>query len=142
MVNRLLCALALLLAAGSITPFAAQSLALTKVMNDKAVNAERLLRPIVTADFTRIDAYSNELRRLTRSVMASWVARPDEAYLQQATALVQSIQEIREGVRMRDVERAAVGYAAMLSACVQCHEVVRASRRTSPRPPINEGASR
>jgi hypothetical protein len=122
------CALTLLFLVIGVTPSAAQTPALTKVMNDKVLAAERLLRPIVTADFALIDRYSNQLRGLTRSVMASWEAQPDDAYLQQATSLVQSIQEIREGVRMRDIERASVGYAAMLSACVQCHEVVRSSR--------------
>jgi hypothetical protein len=109
-----------------------QAVPLASVMNAKVSAAEQLLRPVVIGDFAEVARQTARLRDLTRAAMAAWQENPDDRYLQQATALVQSIQEMRDGVRMRDAERVSVGYAAMLSACVQCHQLRGGSRRRVP----------
>jgi mono/diheme cytochrome c family protein len=109
---------------------------LETVMRGKAVAVEQLLVPVVMADFVGIQRELGRLRPLTKAAMAAWETNPDDRYLQQATALVQGIQEMREGVRMRDADRVSIGYAAMISACVQCHQLRRPVRGRAPRPPL------
>ena len=59
----------------------AQAPTLTAVMNEKAANAQRLVRPLVTGDFAGIDHFAERLARLTYTEIASWQARPEPLYL-------------------------------------------------------------
>ena len=72
---------------------------LTPVMNEKADNAQRILRPLVIGDFVTVDSYAERLGRLTSAEIASWQARPEPAYLAQANAFVEAVQELRESAR-------------------------------------------
>ncbi len=108
---------------------------LTPVMNEKADNAQRLLRPLVIGDFVTVDSYAERLGRLTSAEIASWQARPEPAYLAQADAFVEAVQELRESARRRDVKRAAAGYTALVSSCVGCHQQGRIGRSGTLTPP-------
>jgi hypothetical protein len=107
----------------------AQAPSLKAVMREKADNAERLLRPLVAGDFATLDRGAERLSRLTYTEIASWQGRPDTEYLAQATAFVRGVQMLREAARDRDIDRAASGYAGIVSACVQCHRQVSGMRK-------------
>jgi cytochrome c556 len=106
----------------------AQTSTLKSIMREKADNAARLLRPLIAADFAELDRAAQRLSRVTYTEIASWQARADTAYLEQATAFVRSVQMLREGAQDRDIDRAASGYAGVVTACVQCHKQVRVMR--------------
>jgi hypothetical protein len=119
----------------SSTDLSSQSPTLTSVMNQKADDAQRLLRPLVTGDFVVLDRYAERLGRLTYTEVASWQAHPEPHYLKQATAFITAVQGLREAARHRDREEVSVHYAALVSSCVQCHLQAQHARPPSLRVP-------
>jgi hypothetical protein len=130
MSNRFILALtALVTALGAAAP-SAQSPTLKSVMRAKAEDAEQLLRPLIAADFVALERSVERLSRLTYTEVGSWQARPDAAYLHQARLLVRGLQTLREGARGRNIDKAADGYTAVVSACVGCHKQASVVRMT------------
>jgi hypothetical protein len=109
----------------------AQAPTLPTVMNQKADNAQRILRPLVIGDFVAVDVYAERLGRLTYTEIASWQARPDTDYIRQAMAFVKGVQQLRDAARQRNLENAASAYTALIDSCVQCHRLVRGARGVS-----------
>ena len=112
-----------------------QSPTLVSVMNQKAENAQQLLRPLVTGDFIGLDRYAERLGRLTYTEVASWQARPEPDYIRHATAFVTAVQGLREAARRRDLQEASVQHAALISSCVQCHRQLQSAKSISLRVP-------
>jgi hypothetical protein len=123
--------LAAVLLLGSLNAAFAQAPTLPTVMNEKAENAQRILRPLVIGDFATVDRYAERLARLTYTEIASWQARPDSDYIRQANAFVKGVQDLREAARRRDLEQASTAYTALIDSCVQCHRQVRGARAVS-----------
>lgn len=113
----------------------AQSPSLTAVMSEKAENAQRLVRPLVTDDFAGVDYFAERLARLTITEVASWQARPEPQYLELANRFVGAVQQLRNASRDRDTDRATTAYADLLSSCAGCHRQVRAARAITLTPP-------
>jgi hypothetical protein len=113
---------------------AAQVPSLSAVMQEKADNAQALLRPLVLGDFARIAEYAERLGRLTYTEVGSWQARPDTTYLTHANAFVEAVRDLREAARVRDVQRASAAYGALVSSCASCHQLVRKGRSVSLTP--------
>jgi hypothetical protein len=135
---------AVLLAAGYVNS-SAQLPSLTTVMQSKAGNAQGLIRPLVLGDFANVDLYAERLGRLTYTEVASWQVRPETNYLKQANAFVESVQDLREAARLRDVQRATDAFARLISSCANCHQlasVVRTISLTPPAPVINPSPPR
>jgi hypothetical protein len=116
-------------------PSSAQMPPLTFVMQEKAQNAERLLKPIVLGDMVGIDRYAERLGRLTYTEVSSWQDRPDTKYIAQANAFIDAVQQLREATRARDVKHASAAYTGLISSCVNCHQLVQAGRSVSLTPP-------
>jgi hypothetical protein len=127
-------ALAAMLAAIQI-PSSAQMPPLTAVMQEKAENAQRLLKPVVLGDFMGIDRYAERLGRLTYTEVSSWQDRPDSRYIAQANAFIDAVQQLGEASRARDVKHASAAYTGLISSCVNCHQLMRAGRSVSLTPP-------
>lgn len=108
---------------------------LTRVMNEKAENAQRILRPLVIGDFVGIESYAERLGRLTYTEIGAWQGSADTEYLAQATAFVHAVQDLRTASRDRDLSGASSAYAALIDSCVQCHRRVRGQRGVSLAPP-------
>ena len=126
------------------TSSGAQMPPLTTVMQEKADNAQRLLKPIVLADFAGIEQYAARLGRLTYTEVSSWQDRPDSRYLAQANAFMRAVQDLREASRIRDARKASAAYTGLISSCVNCHQLVQAGRSVSlipPAPVINPPVS-
>ncbi len=115
-------ALAAVVAVLNVSTASAQSPTLKSVMKEKVEHTERLLRPLIAGEFAAIEWSADRLASLTYTEVASWQGRPDTRYLEQASAFVRAVQTLREGARARDIERATMGYTAMVSACVGCHK--------------------
>jgi hypothetical protein len=113
----------------------AQSPSLTAVMSEKAENAQRLVRQLVTDDFAGVDYFAERLARLTTTEIGSWQARPEPRYLEQANRFVDAVQQLRTASRDRDAGQAIAAYAKLLSSCAGCHRQVRASGSSTLTPP-------
>jgi hypothetical protein len=137
---RMLALMSLMLSGPLVREAGAQMPPLTTVMNEKAENAARLLRPLVTSDFVGLDSAAERLGRLTYTEVASWQARADALYLQQAASFVRAVQDLRQASLQRDAAHAGDAYRALVSSCVECHRLARAGRTVSltmPGPSIN-----
>ena len=104
----------------------AQTPPLKTVMQEKAQNAQSLLKPLVLGDFAGIERYATLLGRLTFTEVASWQGQPNSQYLQQASAFLRAIEDLGLAAEARDVKRASAAYAQLVSSCVSCHQLVRA----------------
>lgn len=113
----------------------AQSPSLKAVMQEKAQNAQGLLKPLVLGDFAGIERYAHRLARLTYTEVVSWQAQPNSEYQQQATAFLQAIEDLGQAAESRDVKRASTAYAGLVSSCVNCHQLVKVGRSVSLTPP-------
>src|SRR3954468_10136312 len=114
-------------ATAAVSP-SAQSPPLKTVMQEKAQNAEGLLKPLVLGDFAEIERYATRLGRLTYTEVASWQAQPNSDYQQQAVAFLQAIEDLGQAADSRDAKRASTAYANLVSSCVSCHQIVKAGR--------------
>lgn len=113
----------------------AQSPSLKAVMQEKAENAQGLLKPIVLGDFAGIERSVNRLARLTFTEVASWQGQPNSEYQQQAIAFLQAIEALGRAAESRDVKRASTAYGNLVSSCVTCHQLVKVGRSVSLTPP-------
>lgn len=113
----------------------AQSPSLKAVMQEKAENAQGLLKPIVLGDFAGIERSVNRLARLTFTEVASWQGQPNSEYQQQAIAFLQGIEALGRAAESRDVKRASTAYGNLVSSCVNCHQLVKVGRSVSLTPP-------
>jgi hypothetical protein len=118
------------LAGGNAGP-GAQLPPLKAVMQEKADNAERLLRPLVLGDVIGIERYAQRLGRVTYTEVASWQSRPEPAYVEQAHAYVEAVQDLLEASEARNVRQASAAYSRLIASCVNCHQLVRAARGVS-----------
>jgi hypothetical protein len=113
----------------------AQSPSLRVVMQEKAQNAQGVLKPLVLADFASIEQYATQLGRLTYTEVASWQAQPNSLYREQASTFLKAIEDLGQAAQAHDVQRAAVAYASLVSSCVNCHQLVGARQSVSLVPP-------
>lgn len=125
----------MLIAIAAASALMAQSPSLTTVMHEKAENAQRLVLPLVTDDVAAVEYFAERLARLTVTEIASWQARPEPQYLEQANRFVEAVQQLRNASRDRGMERAMTAYAKLLSSCAGCHRQARASRAITLTPP-------
>ena len=107
----------------------AQSPSLKSAMQLKVDSAERLLRPIVTADFALIDRYSERLSQISYTEINSWNARPETGYSQRATMFLTAVQRLRKAAVAKRRDDAVAGYTALIQSCADCHQYVE---RTAP----------
>ena len=116
----------------------AQSPPLSSVMQEKADNAQHLLKPLVLGDFAGISLYAEQLGQLTYTEVGAWQAHPDSDYLKQANSFVAAVQDLRGAARAMDAPRALSAYTDLISSCANCHKLVRMARSVSltPVPPI------
>ena len=115
----------------------AQSPLLSAVMQEKAQNAQGLLKPLVLADFAGIERYATRLGRLTFTEVASWQEHPNSEYEQQANAFLQAIEDLGLAAGAHDVKRASTAYEHLVSSCINCHQLPRprpSSSLTAPAP--------
>ncbi len=127
---RLIALAAAMATAAAVSP-RAQSPPLKAVMQEKVQNAQDLLKPLVLGDFAGIERYATRLGRLTYTEVASWQASPSSEYRQQASAFLQAIEDLGQAAEARDVKRASIAYANLVSSCVSCHQLVKAGRSAS-----------
>jgi hypothetical protein len=113
----------------------AQSPPLKTVMQEKAQNAQGLLKPLVLGDFTGIERYATRLGHLTFTEVASWQADPNPEYVVQARAFLQAIEDIGQAADARNLTRATSAYADLVSSCVNCHKLVRGRQPVLLTPP-------
>jgi hypothetical protein len=121
---RLLLVVALVMTCGSAP--AGQTAATARVMREKLVHAQQLLRAIMISDYKLLEQESTALSRVTKT--EGWNVLTSPEYLRQSAAFVRSMDDLVEAAKQRDLDAAAVGYTVMTMRCYQCHRYLKGTR--------------
>jgi len=121
---RLLQVVALVMTCGSAP--AGQTAATARVMREKLVHAQQLLRAIMISDYKLLEQESTALSRVTKT--EGWNVLTSPEYLRQSAAFVRSMDDLVEAAKQRDLDAAAVGYTVMTMRCYQCHRYLKGTR--------------
>jgi cytochrome c556 len=100
-------------------------------MQDKLLNAQRLLGAVVAADYPAMNRSVDALSRISETEIASWQVGAAPEYRKQAMSFVGAVQGLHEAAAQRDIEAALRQYTALVSSCTRCHAYVRSARKVS-----------
>jgi len=101
------------------------------IMQTKLVNAQALLKAIVTANYADIDRAANALDRISEAEIVSWQNPPKPEYVKQAMLFMTSVDDLRQAGQKRDIRAVGDAYANLVATCVHCHFYVRDARAAS-----------
>lgn len=141
--RRLVAAVGVVVTSATAAPSPAQRPPLNVVMQQKAENAERLLRPVVLGDFAEIERLAGRFGYLTSTEIASWQSQPNSDYSRRASEFLEAIEDLGRAADARDANASARAYAALVASCVHCHQLVGQkppAALTPPAPVINPKA--
>ncbi len=96
-------------------------------MRLKLEPAKKILEGIALADFQTIKANSEQLRKL--SLDEGWMVVQTEAYHQQSQDFKKSLDLISRMCEEKDLDGVSLAYMQMTMRCVQCHKMLRDSRK-------------
>jgi hypothetical protein len=121
---QLLVVVALVMTCGSAP--AGQTAATARVMREKLVHAQQVLRAIMISDYKLLEQESTALSRVTKD--EGWNVLTSPEYLRQSAAFVRSMEDLVEAAKQRDLDAAAIGYTTMTMRCYQCHRYLKGVR--------------
>jgi hypothetical protein len=125
MTTRILMVSALMLT--SVSAPAGQTAATQRVMREKLVHTQGILRAIMVSDHQLLEKESVALMRLTKE--DGWQVLTSPEYLRQSAAFTQAIEDLVDAAKGNDLDGAAVSYSAMTMRCYQCHRYLKGQRR-------------
>ena len=111
----------------SVSAPAGQTAATQRVMREKLVHAQGILRAIMVSDTQLLEKESVALVRLTKE--DGWQVLTSPEYLRQSAAFTQTLDDLVDAARRNDLDGAAVAYASMTMRCYQCHRYLSRQRR-------------
>ena len=89
------------------------------MMREKLAHAQKVLEALTTSNQKLLQTESAALERITQS------PRWDELRMTElqgyTDAFLKAVHELNAAAERRDIDAAAVQYAAMTTACVRCH---------------------
>lgn len=115
-------------AVGAITlSSGAQEPDIAQIMQRKLDHAHAILEALIVEDYETLEDSAQVLQRLSEE--AGWFVLQTPEYTQRSTSFRHAAMEIETSAKARNLEGAALGYVDMTLKCVQCHEMLRGTRR-------------
>ena len=114
-----------LLAVSGASP-AGQTAATSRVMREKLVHSQHILRAIMISDHALLDREAAALLQLTRA--EGWQVLNSPEYIRHSDAFRRSIEDLAASARGRDLDGAAVEYSSLVMRCYQCHRYLKGMR--------------
>jgi len=106
--------------------WAAQTVALDRLMRVKLEHSQQLLGALVTSNWAELQRHSEELRRVAQD--PAWTVLTTPEYVGQTTAFLRASEDLIDAASRRDSEAASLAYVSMTMSCVQCHRYVARRR--------------
>jgi len=106
--------------------WAAQTVALDRLMRVKLEHSQQLLGALVTSNWAELQRHSEELRRVAQD--PAWTVLTTPEYVGQTTAFLRASEDLVDAASRRDSEAASLAYVSMTMSCVQCHRYVARRR--------------
>src|SRR5262245_12149528 len=100
--------------------------AMTKLMRKKLEHAQKLLEGIAINDFKKVDENAGDL--MTLSKVAEFRALKTLDYERHTNDFRRTLDDMRRGVKNRNLEAVTLAYMDMTMTCVRCHTHVRDTR--------------
>ena len=107
-----------------VTP--AQGPDLNRLMAQKLVQTQEILKAVVTSDWVALETHSRELERLTRD--PRWMVLRYHEYARHSDAFVRAIQQLHRAAAQRDLEATPRAYIEVTLRCVDCHRYLARER--------------
>lgn len=124
-------AVAVLLLAVTAGP-SAQTVRMKQVMRAKLDHSQRILEAVVSSNWQLLDRESRELALVVRD--PAWTALTMPEYVRHSEAFLRATEELTEAARLRDLERASLGFISVTTSCVSCHRYLARARIATGRP--------
>jgi hypothetical protein len=119
-----------LLAGGAPAP--GQTVATQHVMQKKLAYTHHILEALMTSNMVVLHEASEALARVPQEL--GWMVLKTPEYQRHSTAFVNATQALVAAANDRDLDAAAVHYAAMTMTCYQCHRYLKNARIAELRP--------
>jgi hypothetical protein len=100
--------------------------AMTKLMRKKLEHAQKLLEGIAINDLKKVDENAGDL--MTLSKLAEFRVLKTLDYERQTNDFRRSLDDMRRGVKNKNLEAVTLAYMDMTMTCVRCHTHVRDTR--------------
>lgn len=113
-----------LLAGGAAAP--GQTVATKHVMQEKLAHTHHILEALMTSNMAMLHQASDALARVPQQL--GWMVLKTPDYQRYSSAFVNATQALVAAADERDLDAAAVHYAAMTMTCYQCHRYLKNAR--------------
>jgi len=100
--------------------------AMTKLMRKKLEHAQKLLEGIAINDLKKVDENAGDL--MTLSKLAEFRALKTLDYERHTNDFRRTLDDMRRGVKNKNLEAVTLAYMDMTMTCVRCHTHVRQTR--------------
>jgi len=100
--------------------------AMTKLMRKKLEHAQKLLEGIAINDLKMVDENADDL--MTLSKLAEFRALKTLDYERHTNDFRRTLDDMRRGVKNKNLEAVTLAYMDMTMTCVRCHTHVRETR--------------
>lgn len=97
------------------------------IMQRKLDNAHAILEALISEDYETLEDAAGTLMAL--SAEASWFVLQTPEYNERSRMFRLAVADIEVAAKNRNLEGAALGYVDMTLKCVQCHQLLRGTRR-------------
>jgi hypothetical protein len=105
---------------------AAQTVALSRLMQAKLEHSQKILAAVVTSNWAELQQHSEALQRAAQDPAWSVLTTPE--YVRQTTAFLRASEDLVDAAKRRDGEAAPLAYVSLTMSCVQCHRYVARMR--------------
>jgi hypothetical protein len=99
---------------------------MTKLMRKKLEHAQKLLEGIAVNDLKKVDENAGDL--MTLSKVAEFRALKTLDYERHTNDFRRTLDDMRRGVKNKNLEAVTLAYMDMTMTCVRCHTHVRDTR--------------
>lgn len=100
--------------------------AMTKLMRKKLEHAQKLLEGIAVNDLKKVDENAGDLMTLSKVAEFRALQTPD--YERHTNDFRRTLDDMRRGVKNKNLEAVTLAYMDMTMTCVRCHAHVRDTR--------------
>jgi hypothetical protein len=128
---RLAVAVLLLAVAAGPSP-SAQTARMKPVMRAKLERSQSILEAVVTSNWPLLEREARAMAMVIRDPAWAPLAMPE--YVRHSEAFLRATDDLIEAARLRDLERASLGFVSLTTSCVNCHRYLARARIASGRP--------
>jgi cytochrome c556 len=101
----------------------------SKIMQEKLKNSQKMLEGIALADYDKITRSAEELIQLTKA--EEWRVLKTPRYEMHSDDFVRATETIIQKAKMKNLDGVTLAYFELTMACVRCHRYVREVRDAS-----------